>query len=561
MATRETTVRIPIDQIKPNPYQPETRLEVPEETATQYGLSILETGLIHSPIVRKVTKAASGDTLGLEVHYEMGDGWLRLAGHKWLAANGHPEYNNIPVIVRKLTDEQMAMYVMDGNSIHQDLNPIEKAILYQRYLAEFGITQAELAKKHNCSQGEIGNTIRLLELPDDIQHKIISQEISETQGRQLLRLNKIPLLQQNMLEHTKKNNLTVSQMDVLIHQSLWENSLALDGRFPQDGCMGCEKRSMLLTPYGNGKKEARCLDRICWENKRDEYDKQQAEAVKQVKEGSDPSSKKIFVGEELTQFVRMGTPNYTDVLDNPAECDICAKRGLYEYNPSTPKPYDVCMDPQCYRNKKSKRTRDENKSKKQRDNELTASIGRIINKNVTKVSALTLATRLIASKLTAAARDDVMGLFPDLPKHSNGKINLKVLKQVVTGMYADELMRLLAAMVICQGRRDNEYSDYSTELNHEQQMEIAILEGTYNAKATENALWQQANCKGCSHANQLLVNTGEICCETTWYRKVKDDVCENSPNKAKLEGTTVPASDNKPELPLDTALNATTGGK
>ncbi|HEY56516.1 MAG TPA: ParB/RepB/Spo0J family partition protein, partial [Dehalococcoidia bacterium] len=179
----DVAILLDIYSLLPNPYQPESRVAVSMEVGAQFGNSIKEHGLIQPIIVR----LKDGE-------YEVGDGWLRVCGYRWLDGNDG-SWSEIPGIVRDLTDQQMADLVMEANTIRKDLNPIELAGFYKRYLEDFGITQAELARRHHCSQGEIANTVRLLELPDDVRQKVISQEISEAGGRQLLRLNTRPELQ------------------------------------------------------------------------------------------------------------------------------------------------------------------------------------------------------------------------------------------------------------------------------------------------------------------------------------------------------------------------------
>jgi len=125
----EEIINIPINDIQPNPYQPESRLKVAPEVAKKFADSIQEHGLIQMPVVRKVNG-----------HYEMGDGWLRLAGFRYLFESmPYPEnekWSRILVQVRELDDRQMADMVMEANTIRQDLNPIELAKLYKKYLED-----------------------------------------------------------------------------------------------------------------------------------------------------------------------------------------------------------------------------------------------------------------------------------------------------------------------------------------------------------------------------------------------------------------------------------------
>uniref|UniRef100_A0A6M3KPV3 ParB-like N-terminal domain-containing protein n=1 Tax=viral metagenome TaxID=1070528 RepID=A0A6M3KPV3_9ZZZZ len=174
-------VKVPIDSIKPNPFQPASRIEVPEEVAIKYAESIKNHGLLQIPKVRQIFPKYE------ENIYEMADGWLRLSGYKWLN-EGEKGYDKIPVIVEDLTDQQMADIVLETNQVRQDLNPIELAAVYQKYLTSFNITQTELARARNKSQGEISNTLRLLDLPAEVQGLIISREITETHGRCLLQI-------------------------------------------------------------------------------------------------------------------------------------------------------------------------------------------------------------------------------------------------------------------------------------------------------------------------------------------------------------------------------------
>lgn len=204
-----TTLKIPIDKLKPNPFQPKSRIEVSEETAKAFGLSIIDHGIMQTPVCRQV-----------DGHYEMGDGWLRRAGCVWAVTNGHPEYQEIDVDVRELTDEQMADMVLEANEVRKDLNPIDRAWVYQKYLDTFpSVTQAEFARRHNKTQGEVSNTIRLLDLPERVQGMIISQEIKESHGRTLLRI-KDPLILTDMAWRCAQENWSVAVLDETVSKYL-----------------------------------------------------------------------------------------------------------------------------------------------------------------------------------------------------------------------------------------------------------------------------------------------------------------------------------------------------
>jgi ParB family chromosome partitioning protein len=327
-------LEVPLEEISPNPYQPQSRVDVAEETAEKFGESILAHGLLQIPVCRKVGE-----------QYQMGDGWLRLSGYDWLWRNGHPEFSLLPIMVKEFSDRQMADLVMEANTIRQDLTPIELAGLYQKYIRDFKITQAELARQHNVSQGEIANTIRLLDLPDAIQQKIISQEITETHGRTLLQLNDKPKEQLKMAERIVKDNISVAQADGEIKNTMWNNSQPLyrdDYResplFDLKVCDSCDHKAMLTKPWGDkDKKLPRCTDAKCWKGKQEAAFKfsRAAEVEKLANQG-------------ITKiFDEMDWQKHSDLVDEG--CNTCDKRGAAMRHDQ--KLHIICLDRKCAQKK------------------------------------------------------------------------------------------------------------------------------------------------------------------------------------------------------------------
>jgi len=201
---------VTIDGISPNPFQPPSRLQVDAATAEKFGRSIMENGLQQYPIVR-----------AKECDFEIIDGWRRLAGYRWLVQHEHMElYRNMPVIVVERTDKQMAEDILETGTVRDELTPLDLAHLYKRMQDELDITQEEIAKKHNCSQGEIANTIRLLELPDEYQKMLISHEITETHARTLLQLLKFPAEMAQLAARVRDEHLTVNALEFEIKNLL-----------------------------------------------------------------------------------------------------------------------------------------------------------------------------------------------------------------------------------------------------------------------------------------------------------------------------------------------------
>lgn len=199
----ERIEKVAVGAILPNPFQPVSRINIDMITAQRFAESIEKDGLQQVPVCR----------VNSEGKHEMADGWLRLAGFRWLNNRGKKGYEMLPVIVRELTDREMADAVMAANTVRKDLNPIEIAQFFKNYLGEFQVTQEELGKQHGVSQGEIANTLRLLDLPLEIQGRVITQEISPTHGRTLLQLAERPEKMQELAGKIKERGWSVADLD------------------------------------------------------------------------------------------------------------------------------------------------------------------------------------------------------------------------------------------------------------------------------------------------------------------------------------------------------------
>jgi ParB family chromosome partitioning protein len=524
-------IKVTLDKIRPNPYQPKSRVEVSEEDARKFGESILAHGMILTPVGRR----SNG-------FFEMGDGWLRLAGHRWLVDHGHLEYQNITFDERELSNQQMADLVIEANKTRKDLNPIEEAEFYSKYIKNFGGTQEELAKKYGISQGEVANTLRLLDLPENVQEKVISREITSTHARQLLRLNIDHEAQTKYMDTAIKHSWSVSQLDNEINRLLWQNSKPLNqvkdrwakgALFDVKECWYCEKTAIVANPWGESKKTRRCMDISCWEKKQKAAEKARDTAAKKKLE-------KKAAGQKVLTHKDIGYGDYERIekshIDNPSECDKCSKRALYSHNDDGSDPHAICTDVKCYRAKKTRKTKAENKPKREQERALTVRLGEIFEKtSKNRYNCLVLAVRYMTRHIDATTRDDISHMFDNLPKYSNGKLDPDSLCVKAISMPEQELVKLLNAMVISYERRKDSWQQFSTELKEGVLLDLSILEGTYEAKAAEQKAFNEANCDGCINAKQALVHTGEPCCEHTYNRKIKDGVCQSSPHKKELQ--------------------------
>ena len=188
---------IRISDIQKNPYQP--RKEFSKEKIQELAQSIKENGLIQPIIVRQ------SPVIGYEI----------LAGERRYRASIEAGLSEIPVIIKKLSDQDMMVHSIIENLQREDLNPIEEAKAYQS-LIDKGYTHADIAEKMGKSRPYITNLVRLLTLPDFILTEVETGKLSQAHARLLIQL---PLKEQkNLLNRIQKEDLSVRQVEHLLKE-------------------------------------------------------------------------------------------------------------------------------------------------------------------------------------------------------------------------------------------------------------------------------------------------------------------------------------------------------
>lgn len=188
---------IRISDIQKNPYQP--RKEFSKEKIQELAQSIKENGLIQPIIVRQ------SPVIGYEI----------LAGERRYRASIAAGLSEIPVIIKKLSDQDMMVHSIIENLQREDLNPIEEAKAYQS-LIDKGYTHADIAEKMGKSRPYITNLVRLLTLPDFILKEVETGKLSQAHARLLIQL---PLKEQkNLLNRIQKEDLSVRQVEYLLKE-------------------------------------------------------------------------------------------------------------------------------------------------------------------------------------------------------------------------------------------------------------------------------------------------------------------------------------------------------
>lgn len=175
---------VAVDRIEPNPYQP--RLEFDEERLKALAESIRQYGVLQPLVVtRKEVEKQDG---GIQSAYEL------IAGERRLRASKLAGLKEVPVVIRagEQSDKMKLELAIIENLQREDLNAIDRAKALAQLVETFGLSHAEVGAKIGRSREYVSNSIRLLLLPEAIQHAVVGKELSEGHARALLMLNDKP---------------------------------------------------------------------------------------------------------------------------------------------------------------------------------------------------------------------------------------------------------------------------------------------------------------------------------------------------------------------------------
>jgi ParB family chromosome partitioning protein len=159
---------IPVDQIDPNPFQ--TRSHVGEEQLAELAASITANGVVQPILVRP----------------QMSGRYQLIAGERRWRASRIAGKETIPAILRQVSDEQAMEITIVENLQRADLNPMEQARAFERLSREFHMTQEQMAHRTGKDRATVSNFLRLLRLPQTVQTRVESGELSFGHARTLL---------------------------------------------------------------------------------------------------------------------------------------------------------------------------------------------------------------------------------------------------------------------------------------------------------------------------------------------------------------------------------------
>lgn len=192
---------IPIENIRPNPYQPRRNFEM--SSLEELCKSIKEYGVIQPINVRKTSSN----------YYEL------VSGERRLRASIMAGLKEIPAIIVDVNEDDLAIMALIENLQREDLGYMEEAEGYRNLIKEHGLTQEELAQKIGKSQSTIANKIRLLRLSPMVKKILADHNLTERHARALLKLPD-EQLQLKVLQKVCEKDLNVKKTEELVQKVL-----------------------------------------------------------------------------------------------------------------------------------------------------------------------------------------------------------------------------------------------------------------------------------------------------------------------------------------------------
>ncbi len=158
---------LPLDAIEPNPQQP--RKSFGSDQSAELAQSIREHGILQPLLVRQLS----------------GGRYQLVAGERRWRAAELAGLERVPVVVVDVPDRDMLTLALVENLQREDLNPIDQAVAFQ-YLIDAGLTQAQVAERIGKSRSSVANSVRLLQLPEDLRAEVAAGRLGEGHARALL---------------------------------------------------------------------------------------------------------------------------------------------------------------------------------------------------------------------------------------------------------------------------------------------------------------------------------------------------------------------------------------
>ena len=191
-------LNIPLGDLRPNANQP--RADFDDQQIAELAQSVREVGILQPLLVR---------------HHP--NGYELIAGERRLRAAQSIGLDTVPCRVTSATDEKSMEMALIENLQREDLNPLEEARAFQSLLDQFGLTQEDVATRVGKNRSTVANSLRLLNLPLDIQEDLRDGRLSPGHARALLSLPDPPK-QRNLRNLIIARGLSVRESEAKSHQ-------------------------------------------------------------------------------------------------------------------------------------------------------------------------------------------------------------------------------------------------------------------------------------------------------------------------------------------------------
>ncbi|PTE68842.1 chromosome partitioning protein ParB [Staphylococcus devriesei] len=212
----EQIQKITIADIKANPYQPRKTFD--EMRLNELADSVKQHGILQPIVLRRTVQ-----------------GYYIVVGERRFRASQIAGLQEVPAIVKDLSDADMMELAIIENLQRENLNAIEEAESYRRLMDDLGLTQQEVAKRLGKSRPYIANMLRLLNLPKEVSQFVKDGKLSGAHGRTLLGIKDIETMKR-ISKQAIRENWSVRYLETIVNE-------LQDGRQSKD-----EKKQPVLKP-------------------------------------------------------------------------------------------------------------------------------------------------------------------------------------------------------------------------------------------------------------------------------------------------------------------------
>lgn len=211
---KPSEIRLKVNEIEPNRDQPRKKFE--EESLQELADSIKQFGVLQPLIVQE-----------RKDYYEI------IAGERRWRAAKLAGLKEVPVIIRKMSDQEIVEISLIENIQRENLNPMEEAAAYRRLITEFHLKQEEIAERVSKSRTAITNSMRLLKLDERVQQMVADELLTTGHARALLAIED-PELQFQAANKVYNEKLSVREVEKLVKKIGKERPVKKERDFQQD---------------------------------------------------------------------------------------------------------------------------------------------------------------------------------------------------------------------------------------------------------------------------------------------------------------------------------------